>query len=255
MAFTRWTQRRTCKRVRNGLSRFDARLPSSCPGIGFSAKITATVITPPPYPEVDGEIVRAIRQALRAAAREMSLVCGPEDLAAARDRIDNHLHRQRALPTEPVVTYQATLTLDLLPEDRAGVADLLAAQRGQALNDVVSRQKTQARAAQLAEPAALLVHWLDCGDVDWSKAEALVGAARTAAEVFAQYRPEQERVIEYQLVEIVREFLSTFPDHTQKLMLYTTLAAGMDKAQRPHHAAKALALLNGHIPTAPGNST
>lgn len=255
MAFTRWAQRRTRKRVRRGLRRFDARLPSSCPGIGFNVKITATVITPPPYAAADQEIVRAIRQALRAAAREMSLVCAPEDLAAARDRIEEHLQRQRALPTEPPVAYQATLALDLLPEDQAGVANLLAVQRRQALSDVVSRQQTQACAAQLAEPAALLVRWLDRDGIEWSKVDAVVEAAERAAGVFAQYRPDEERDIEYQALEVLREFLSSFPDHAQKRMLYTLLAAGMDGAQRPHHAAKAQALLNGHAPTTSGSST
>ncbi|MGX1760387.1 hypothetical protein ACWIG5_26310 [Streptomyces lydicus] len=238
--------------MRHGLTRFDARLRSSCPGIGFTARITARVLTEPPFPDTDTEIVSAIRTALRTAANDVSTTCDPADIATAHDIIGQHLHQQRRLPTEPPITFRAELTLGLLPDDQAAVGALLAAQRQQATTDILRRQNTEAVAAELADPAALLVRWLEREDADWSKIPSPEGELTEIAEVFAQYRPEHERTVEHQALEVLREFLTSFPDHAQKRMLYTLLAAGMDGAQRPNHAAKAQALLNGHTPpTAP----
>ncbi|MDO0930784.1 hypothetical protein QQY66_03485 [Streptomyces sp. DG2A-72] len=246
MASTRWSRRRARSAVRRDLTRFEVRLRSSCPGIGFTARITATVLTEPPYPGTTEEIARAVRTALRRAAGEVSTDCDPADLASARDVLGQHLARQRQLPTDPPVEFTAELTLDLLPDDRTAVATLLAAQRQQAVTDMVRRQKTDALAAELADPAALLVRWVEREGVDWSKLSDLADNVTRVAEVFAQHRPEDERTVEHGAVEVLREFLTSFPEHAQKRMLYALLAAGMDTTQRPQHAAKALALLNGH---------
>ncbi|MFF3380411.1 hypothetical protein ACFYXF_46595 [Streptomyces sp. NPDC002680] len=73
--------------------------------------------------------------------------------------------------------------------------------------------------------------------------------------MFAQHRPEAERTVEHEAVEDLREFLSSFPDPSQKRMVYTLLADGMDSARRPHHAAKAQALLNGHAAMDPAGAS
>lgn len=247
MAISLWARRRTRRRVRRGLTRFEARLHSSCPGIAFTSRITARVLTEPPFPDTNEGIVGAVRTALRTAADDVSKTCDPADLAAAYDRVAHHLNRRRTLPTEPPVVFRAELTLDLLPDDRAAVAALLEAQRKQATADILRQQKARAVAAELADPAALLVRWVEREDADWSKIPSLTGEAKALAELFAQYRPEHERTVEYEAVEVLREFLSSFPDHAQKRMLYTLLAAGMEGAQRPHHAAKAKALVNRHV--------
>ncbi|MGW0705879.1 hypothetical protein ACWD4G_07905 [Streptomyces sp. NPDC002643] len=135
---------------------------------------------------------------------------------------------------------------DLAPDDRAAVADLLAAQRGQAVADVLRRQRTDAVAAELADPAALLLRWIERDGSDWSRLSAVVADAEKVAEVFARHRPAHERTVDHEALEVLREFLGSFPDPSQKLMLYTLLAAGMDHAKRPQHAAKTLSLLNGH---------
>ncbi|GAA1708432.1 hypothetical protein [Streptomyces yatensis] len=246
MAATWWSRRRTRRAVRRGLSRFEVRLRSASPGIGFTARITARVLTEPPYPGTDEEIVTAVRTALRRAAAEASTTCDPADLASARDVCGQHLGRLRRLPTDPPLEFHAKLTLDLLPDDRAAVAALLTAQRRQAVTDVLRRQKTEALAAELAHPAALLVRWVEHDGADLAKLSTLVEHAGNVAEVFAQYRPDDERTVEHEAVEVLREFLGSFPDPAQKRMLYTLLAAGMDGAQRPQHAAKAQALLDGH---------
>ncbi|MER7877170.1 hypothetical protein ABTY63_27000 [Streptomyces solisilvae] len=251
MASTRWSRRRERTAVRRGLTRFEVRLRSACPGIGFTARITATVLTEPPYPALAEEIAGAVRAMLRNAAGEVSKTCDPADLASARDVCGQHLARLRRLPTDPPVEFTAELALDLLPDDRAAVAGLLAAQRRQAVTDILRRQRTDALAAELADPAALLVQWLERDNADWSQLTTFADKANTVAEVFAQHRPEDERTVEYEAVEVLREFLASFPDPSQKQMLYTLLAAGMDSAQRPHHAAKAQSLLNGHAAVDP----
>jgi hypothetical protein len=254
VALTRWSRRRTRRAIRRGLSRFEFRLRSACPGIGFTAQATATVLTEPPYSDTDSEIVSTVRQVLRKAAADVSLTCDPTDLATARDAVGQHLNRPRTLPTEPPVEFRAKIRLELLPDDQAAVAALLAAQRRQAMADTLRRQKAEAIAAELADPAALLVRWIE-QDPDWSKLSAVADDAGKAADIFARYRRERERTIEHDALEILREFLSSFPEPAQKQMLYTLLAAGMDGAQRPQHAAKAQALLKGHAPTRPAGDT
>ncbi|QFQ98130.1 hypothetical protein F9278_20080 [Streptomyces phaeolivaceus] len=246
MASSAWARRRTRRAVRRGLTRFEARLRSACPGIGFTARITATVLTPPPYPDTDAEIAAAVRGALREAAADVSQSCDPWDLPSARDAVGRHLSRRRRLPTDPPVEFRAEVALDLAPDDRAAVADLLAAQRGQAVADALRRQRTDAVAAELADPAALLLRWIERDGSDWSRLSAVVTDAEKVAEVFARHRPAHERTVDHEALEVLREFLGSFPDPSQKLMLYTLLAAGMDHAKRPQHAAKTLSLLNGH---------
>ncbi|WP_327156377.1 hypothetical protein [Streptomyces tubercidicus] len=248
MASTRWSRRRTRRTLRRGLTRFEVRLKSACPGIGFTAWITATVTSEPPYADTEEEIVHAIRIALRQAAADASQTCDPADLPSARDVCGQHLRRPRTLPTDPPVNFRADLTLDLLPDDRAAVGALLAAQRQQAVNDILRRQKTEALASELAEPAAVLVRWIEQEQAAWTKPPN-DDAVKTVASAFAAYRPERERTIDHEALEVLREFLSSFPDPAQKRMLYTLMAAGMAGAQRPQHAAKAQGLLNGHTPT------
>lgn len=72
MTSTRWARRRARKAVRRRLTRFEVRLRSACPGIGFTARITATVLTEPPYPSSVDEITGAVRTTLRETANEVS---------------------------------------------------------------------------------------------------------------------------------------------------------------------------------------
>ncbi|MFI1769727.1 hypothetical protein ACH41H_48200 [Streptomyces sp. NPDC020800] len=196
-----------------------------------------------------------IRAVLRTAADDVSRTCDPADIATARDVIGSHLRRRRSLPTQPPVEFQAQLSLDLLPDDKAAVDTLLSAQRQQAANDALRRQKADAVAAELADPAAVLVRWATRDGADWSKLSTAVDEATGIANVFARHRPEREQAIEHEMLEVLREFLSSFPDASQKLMLYAVLAAGMDGAQRPHHAAKARALLERHSPPTTTDAT
>ncbi|MFG3247816.1 hypothetical protein [Streptomyces sp. NPDC048187] len=246
MASTAWSRRCARRAVRRGLTRFEVRLRSACPGIGFTARITATVLTEPPYPGTDEEIAAAVRNVLRRAAADVSASCDPADIASAQDVVGQHLRHRRSLPTDPPVDFRAKVTLELLPDDQAAVGSLLAAQRRQAVTDILRRQTSEAVAAELAQPAALLARWVERDDADWSQISTVVGDVAKVAEVFAEYRPEHERTIEHQALEVLREFLSSFPDPSQKRMLYTLLAAGMENAQRPHHAVKAQTLLNSH---------
>ncbi|MEU5092839.1 hypothetical protein [Streptomyces sp. NPDC021356] len=245
MASTRWARRRTPRALRRALSRFELRLPSKVPGIGFTARITATVLTSPPYPQSTDELAASIRAALRRAARDISPTCDPADLATARDVCARHLARKRSLATEPPVEYQADLTLDLLPDDQAAVRSLLSAQRRQAVTDILRRQTTEAMAEELAHPAALLVRWIEQQPDHWAALPEPETLDKIAA-AFAQYLPQHERTVEYAALEVIREFLDSFQDPPQKRMVYEVLAAGMRHAKRPDHAARAEALLNGN---------
>ncbi|GGU47045.1 hypothetical protein [Streptomyces coeruleorubidus] len=245
MTFSRWSRRRTRRALRRGLSLFEVRLPSKVPGIGFTARITATVLTDPPYPQSADELAAAIRANLRRAASDIAYGCDPADVATARDVCGRHLARRRSLATEPPVEYEAELTLDLLPDDQAAVRSLLSAQRRQAVTDILRRQTTEAMAQEMAHPAALLVRWIEQQPDHWNSLPDPETVDRIAA-AFTQYRPEQERTVEHTALEVIREFLDSFQDPPQKRMVYEVLAAGMRHAKRPEHAARAEALLNGH---------
>ncbi|MER6850845.1 hypothetical protein AB0A81_14590 [Streptomyces flaveolus] len=255
MTLSRWSRRRMRRMLRRRLSRFEVRLPSKVPGIGFTARITATVITNPPYPERTDDLAAAIRATLRKAAFDVSRKCDPADLATARDTCGRHLASRRSLATEPPVEYEAVLTLDLLPDDQAAVRSLLAAQRRQAVSDLLRRQTTEAMAEELTHPAALLVRWIEQQPDDWKNLPS-PETLRKITEAFSQYRPEAERTVEYAALEVIREFLDSFQDPPQRRMVYEVLAAGMRHAQRPDHAAKAEVLVNGHSgPSAPENGS
>lgn len=246
MAPSAWSRRRMRRAARRGLTDFEVRLRSSRPGIGFAARITATVLTEPPYPITSEELAAAVRTVLRKAAADVAAACDPADLATARDVVGEHLRAKRSLSTDPPVEFRASLALDLPPDDQDAVTALLSAQRQQAVTDILRRQAAEAVASELADPVALLVRWVERDDADWSKLSTALADADKVAEVFARYRPEHERTVEHQALEVLREFLASFPAPSQKLMLYTLLAAGMESAQRPQHALKTKALLNGH---------
>jgi len=254
VSLSRWSRRRTRRMLRRRVSRFQVRLPSKVPGIGFTARITAVVITNPPYPKQTDDIAAAIRASLRSAASDISRTCDPADLATAQDICAHHLARRRSLATHPPIEFEATLTLSLLPDDQTAVDSLLSAQRRQAVSDTLRRQRTDALVAEFTHPAALLARWLEQQPNGWRdlpEPEKLSEISKA----FSQYRPEAERTVEYAALEVIREFLSSFQDPPQKRMVYEILCAGMRHAERPEHAAKVEALANGCTdPCAPGSS-
>ncbi|MFH9424969.1 hypothetical protein [Streptomyces sp. NPDC017529] len=243
MASTRWSRRRERRVLRRDLSRFEARLPSLVTGIGFTAQITVTVLTAPPYPQSSEGLGTATRTVLREAAREVSARCDPADLASARDVCRRHFARHRSLPTDPPVEFRAEARLDLPPDDQAAVAALLTALRSQSVTDTLRRQKTEAFAQELADPAAVLVRWIERQPDTWGGLPD-TSTITKVADAFQQYRPERERAVEYAALDLIREFLYSFPDPPQKRMLYEVLAASMRHAKRPEHAAKAEAILD-----------
>ncbi|MEU3047306.1 hypothetical protein AW27_015285 [Streptomyces sp. PCS3-D2] len=255
MITTRWSRRRTRRALRRGLTRFEVRLSSNVPGIAFTARITATVHTGPPYPQSPDEMAGAIRATLRKAAADVAHECDPADLGSARDACGSHLARRRTLPTEPPVEYTAKVALDLSPDDQAAVASLLTAQRRQAVTDALRRQRTHAMAKELTEPAAVLVRWIEQQPDGWSSPPERKVIDEIAA-AFTQYRPDHERAIEYAALEVIREFLDSFQDPPQRRAIYEVLAAGMRHAKRPDHAARTEALIGGHpLSTDPASGT
>ncbi|OKI02413.1 hypothetical protein A6A06_15340 [Streptomyces sp. CB02923] len=207
-------------------------------------------VSEPPYPHPVEETASKVRQVLRKAATEFARTCDPADPASAHDALGAHLGYQRSLPSSPPVVFEAALTLDLLPDDRSAVAALLAAQRKQTVADVLRRQKIEALARELTNPAAVLARWIEQDHADWAQPPC-EDAVRTIAQSFAQYRPAHERTAEFEALELIRDFLDSFPDLSQKQMLYALLAGGMHHTNRPEHAAKAAALLDGRTPPAP----
>jgi hypothetical protein len=129
---------------------------------------------------------------------------------------------------------------------------LLAAHRRQTIDDALRRQRMHALATDLSDPAAALTWWLDQKGADWNTLPTAETLDRVAG-LISQYRHTRDQPLEYQLLEMLRSFLSSFPDDPQKQLLIAMMARGMRAADRPLHAAPVEALLNGHTPTAPAH--
>lgn len=238
----RSAHRREARELEAHLGQFEARLDSSHQGIAFHVLFTATVRSEPPYPMPVKEAAAEIRIALRHAAADFLQQHSAVDLASVQELLARELGRRRELASEPPIAFHATADLDLLPGDQAAVEALLTAQREQTIADARRLQTTEALAMELSDPVGVLARSIARGDTDWSKTAQ--DRAVEIAEVFSRYRRPGRQGVEHTLVEVVREFLSSFADPAQKQMLYGLLAAGMRAAERPLHAGKVGALLD-----------
>ncbi|GGX41250.1 hypothetical protein [Streptomyces chryseus] len=243
MPWDKESPKKARKALHRQLKRIEARFPSRHDGITFHAVISVQVHAEPPYPLDVGELATEIRISARDAASLFLRDQEAVDLAAVQDLASRHLRGQRPLPADPSITYSASIKIVLSAEDQAAVAALVATRRSQAIEDARSRQRTDAAAAQYAHPAAILARWLEAEAVDWDRPPSEKDLS-SICQAFAQYRPEGTRDTEYELLEILRGFLSTFSAPTQKEMLCTVLAAGMRGAHRPQHAEQVEALLD-----------
>ncbi|MGW0735563.1 hypothetical protein [Streptomyces sp. NPDC002851] len=108
----------------------------------------------------------------------------------------------------------ADLDLRLRPDDEAAVAALLAAQRRQAIADVLRRQKTEALAEELTSPAAVLARWSERDDANWNQLP-MAEHLQDIADAFAQHRPESERTPEHQLLEVTGGSWAPSPNCTR----------------------------------------
>ncbi|KIF76091.1 hypothetical protein QR77_23820 [Streptomyces sp. 150FB] len=223
-------------------------------GIAFTGTIKAAVTSPFPHPITADDIIDSVRATLRDVAKDVARSCDPTDLASARDLCARHVRTPRDLPTEPPIGYQSQLlTLTLSLADQAAVNTLLGAQRDQAVKETLRAQRQQALITGLAEPAAVLAHWLEATG-NWDKLPDK-DSVDLISKAFSEHHPGRQEPVEYALIEVVRDFLSTFDAPEQKRMLVTLLAGGMSQAQRPLHAARATTLLNGQCPQNPREST
>ncbi|MGA5008006.1 hypothetical protein ACPCDX_23810 [Streptomyces koyangensis] len=222
------------------------RLATRHGGIAFTARITPLLDSDPPYPDLE-DAAWQIRKRLRAAALDFAAECDPADLDHAKAAFAHLMNQRRSLPTTPPLTFRARGTLKLLADDAKAVHALLTAQRAQAVQEALRLQEVHALAQHMADPAAVLTRWLEDqqGLPDTLPGEKEV---QNITDAFARCRPHGERAVEHHALDLIRDFLSSFPDQPQKHMLYTILAQGMRHAGRPHHAATAAALLGDSPP-------
>ncbi|MFJ4125198.1 hypothetical protein OG336_19355 [[Kitasatospora] papulosa] len=213
---------------------FEARLSSAHEGIAFQVMFHARVqdlgLT---LADTDGA-ARAIRIALRHEAADFLRQQPATDLHSVQDLLAREMARGHTL-VDPAIHYDARVDVTLLPGDQAAVEALLVAQRKQSKATATRRQELEDLAEELSDPAGVMARWASTDSADWAKRS---GEAKTLADLFATYRPPGRRGTEYALVEAVREFLSSFPEPAQKQMVYGLLSAGMQRAERPAHAAK-----------------
>ncbi|WP_407838748.1 hypothetical protein ACE1OC_24000 [Streptomyces sp. DSM 116496] len=239
------------KGLNSELAHIEARLASRHEGIGFHVVITATVISDPPADMDAVQAIAGIRDTLRHAAADVLRVRDAFDLATVQDVCAAELGRERSLAAVPRLLFTAKATVGLLAEDRAAVSALLGAQRQQTIADELRRQRAEALAVRLSQPATLLAHWLEEKDSDWTNAPRPEDTAKMAQRL-AEHRPVEHLGVEYALVDVVRQFLSTFPEPSQKVMIHAILAGGMRALDRHDHADRVEALAGSLEPAQVG---
>ncbi|MFJ1754980.1 hypothetical protein [Kitasatospora sp. NPDC088134] len=188
------------------------------------------------------EVADRVRGVLRESAREVSCGCDPADPDSARDVLTRHLRQHRRLEADPGVEFRATIVMGLAPGDRTAVDRLLDAQRRQAVVEALRQQRTDALAKELCDPAGVLARWAEQESVDWTRPPTPDTAA-AVARAFAGYRPESERSVDLAVLEVLRDFLASFPEQAQRKMLCTLLASGMRRADRTVHAERVESLV------------
>lgn len=228
-----------------GLTNFPACLPSKRTGIYFSADITATVTADLPETYDAEALSDAIRLELRGAAADAAKGCDPIDLPAARDTCARHLRTPRRLPIEPKTEFQARITLSLSPDDHAAVEELLADGRRQSIEQAHLHRRIRSFATELAQPAQFLAWWLSQpGALDRTVPADLQISAFT--NMLKTYPHHHDEPTEYQVLELLRTFVASFPEASQKHLLLSVMAGSMRTAQRPHLADLVEELLSNH---------
>jgi hypothetical protein len=107
-----WTSTGRARRnLTRGIRSFPATLPSSHPGIFFTARIAGRISEPVGYSQDPVHLATAIRRALRKAARDVTCHASPADLAEATDMCNQRLAVPLPVPSRANVSVRAAVTL------------------------------------------------------------------------------------------------------------------------------------------------
>ncbi|MET8336963.1 hypothetical protein [Streptosporangium canum] len=200
-----------------------------------------------------------IRSLLRRAAADVSQHCDPTDLAAAHDACTLHLQAKRPLPEHQDVLMSGSITLAFSTDNETAVRQLINRQRAQGIDAAVETQRAEHLRRILSDPATAVPWWLgsQTKPLTAPSVDQLKNAVTSLAEVskaFRQLAPPIDSATESNLLELLRIFVSSFPQEHQKRMLMTLMALGFDKAGRPHLATSVEQLMEVQYP-APTNTT
>ncbi|MFC8345147.1 hypothetical protein [Streptomyces sp. NPDC057280] len=243
--------------LRRGITEFPAVLSSLRPGIRFTTTITAYPEAGPSGAYDPDALADQVRLALRAAAADAVRHMDPRDLPAAQDACARSLRRSRRIDTESGLEVRAECRLTLASDDDEAVRALLEASRKQGIQEALTRQRNRALVRELAHPAGVFAWWLQqaaqpaAGLPDPPSDEVL----RQTADRLRNYPLDDEEPFEAQLLEVLRDFLTTFSRNEQKRMLLSLLADGMRAARQPEHAVaiEVIAAQNGTGSSGPGS--
>ncbi|MDX3108780.1 hypothetical protein [Nonomuraea angiospora] len=200
------------------------------------------------------ESAAVIRSLLRHAAADVTRRCDPADLAAAYDSCTLHLQNGRTLPEHPDVFVSGSITLGLSAEDREAVRQLLARRRARGIDDTVEAQRAEHLRRILSDPATAVPWWLDPQTKALNAApsadqlKTVLTSLAEATSTIHKLTPLPDVPVEYQLLELLRSFVTSFPQDHQKRMLMTLMALGFDKAGRPNMAASIEQLMEARYP-------
>lgn len=230
-----------------GITGFTATLPSSHPGISFTARIRGRISWTTNCVPNQVLLATAIRLALREAARDVTCRASPADLAEATDMCNQRLAMPLPIPLHPDVQVTGRVALSLSGDNRKALAEFVAASRKQGILDLSQRQRASAIREHFTDPAFALAWWMDQGE-DSARKLPKAEELRAMADTLEKYPRIAGHPIEYQVLDLLRAFIAEFPEQHQKQALLTLLSNGFQRAGANKLAKRAESLASDTIP-------
>lgn len=228
-------------RIERGIARalagFSAKFPSNVPGINFSAHVAGYIRGDVTNVVDMDDLILASRLAIRGAASELCQECDPSDISAAQDFCNRELRFPRPIGGHNLCC-GAEVSLYLAKDDEAALRVFESALREQALRDEIENQRIAAMHKIFADPGSLLTWWLDRRAQD-SKVLPKPEDLKAIAALFTAFPSDVSGRMDRQLLDLLRSFVSSFPELHQKRMLITLMAAAFRRAGQGYLAEQA----------------
>lgn len=227
--------------IMRALSGFSAKFPSRISGIDFSATVVGYVQGDVTRVDDLDDLILATRLTIRSAASELCQECDPSDVSAAEDFCNRELRMPRPIGGH-ALNCGAKVSLYLASDDEAALIGLQSARREQAVRNDVEARRIAAIRKVFSDPGSLLAWWLEQRPQD-AKALPKSEDFKSVAALFAAFPDERGGRTEGQLLDLLRAFVSGFPELHQKRMLVTLMAGAFRRAGQDHLAEQAERLM------------
>lgn len=225
-----------------------ANLPSSYPGIFFSVRIEGKTLGPVADVMEPAVLATTIRLTLREAPKDVTCRADPCDLAEVTDMCNQRLAKALPIPSHPHITATATISLNLSNDNRKALNEVTAARRKQGALDIPILERAAAIRKHFTDPAFALSWWLS-NTREATNNIPSTADLQTISERLAKYPEITDISIEYQLLDLLRAFISEFPEQHQKQALLTLVSSGFQRAGADELAKQAQSLVSEETPT------